>query len=144
MTTEEQIVQKYLELREELEKLENNHKMMLIPLKKKIAGLEEIGSALINMRATKEDPHPNVKTQFGTIFRKNIFNATIEDRKAFLNYAYEYDMNLLDIKASTSGIKEHIERKVKEQAALPADKRTNPAVPGIETSIFGKIVFRKA
>jgi hypothetical protein len=136
--TDEQIILKYFELRAQIEKMENEHKLSLMPFKKNMGVIEEVMGFKLNSLITLKNPKPNIKTDAGTVYKKNIFNVSIKDRTAFTKYAFQNDMKLLDIRASETGVQDHIEAKLKE------DPKANPAIPGIETSRFDKVVFRKA
>lgn len=142
MPTDEQIIRKYLELRAQEEVLKNKHKLELMPLKKDMAVLEEVMGIILSSRATIAEPFPIAKTEAGTAYKKRIFNASITDKPVFLNFAFENDMSLLDIRVSETGVRAHIDKKIKEQLHLPPEKKTNPAVPGVKTDRFDKVIFR--
>ena len=142
MPTDEQIIAKYLELRERKEAMENVHKLELMPIKKDMDVLEEVMGILLAQRVTPKNPSPNAKTEIGTAFKKRIFNVSIKDKPAFVKFAFANDMELLDIRANEKGVGAYIENIVKQNLALPPDKKINPAIPGIETSRLDKVIFR--
>lgn len=142
--SDEQIIAKYLELRDLQTTLENQHKLELMPIKRNMGILEEVMSIRLAARVTPKDPFPKAKTEVGTAYKKRIFSVKIEDKPVFLKFAFANDMKLLDIRASESGIEDHIDLIVKENLNLPEGKKINPAVPGISTSRFDKVIFRRS
>lgn len=144
MYTDQEIVQAYLNLRDEKTKMENRHKLELMPLTEKLNILENVAAVIIASRVTPKVPKPTMKTEVGTAFIKNIFNVTVTDKPVFLDFAFNESMELLDIKASETGVKDWMEKKIKEQSNLLAGERKPVIIPGIKTDQFNKVIFRKA
>lgn len=137
--TDEQIVEKYLQLRARRDVLENQLKLDLIPLKKAMGVLEAVMAA--KMEAIGKN---KIQTEIGTAYKKKIFSVSVKDKTAFLNYAFGQDtLDLLDIKPNEKGVEAHLEKQLAEQMELPENKRVAPKVPGVETSSIHVVQFRK-
>jgi hypothetical protein len=136
--TDEQIILKYLELRAQVERMENELKLRLMPIKKDMGVIEEVMGFKLNSLITPKNTKPKIKTDAGTAYKKNIFSASIKDKPTFLKYAFAHDMSLLDIRVNSTGVEDHINKRLESNPAA------NPLIPGIETSRFDKVVFRKA
>lgn len=142
--TDQEIVQAYLNLRDEKEKMENRHKLELMPINDKLNTLENIVGVILTSRVTPKDKKPTMKTEVGTAFKKRITNVSITDRPAFLTFAFQEDMSLLAIKASSSGVQDWMEKKTQEQSKLIEGERVNVIIPGIKIDRLDKVIFRKA
>lgn len=138
MYTDEEIVKKYLEIRDQKTALENRHKLELMPLNDNLRLLENVMGVLLAQRGKN-----NSSTPVGTAFKKQIFSVTATDLNAFINFAIDNDQRMLDIKPSTTGVKDYIDRKVKEQSKLSEGERKPVIIPGIKTDRLDKIQFRK-
>lgn len=144
MYTDQEIIQAYLNLRDEKAQMENKHKLELMPLNDKLKILENVMNVILTSRVTPKEPKPIAKTEIGTAFKKRIFNVQVTDKPAFISFAFGTDMSLLDIRASETGVKDWIDKKVKEQSKLIEGERVPVIIPGIKTDQLDKVIFRKA
>lgn len=142
--TDQEIVQMYLTLRAEKDRVENRHKLELMPINEKLNTIENVVGVILTSRVTPKEPKPTMKTEAGTAFKKRITNVSITDKPAFLTFAFEQDMSLLDIKASSSGVQDWMEKKVQEQSKLIEGERVSVIIPGIKIDRLDKVIFRKA
>lgn len=133
-----QIVARYLELREELNQMENKFKLACIPHKDKMNQLETIVGVMLTER--KKD---NMPTEAGTAYKKEIFTVTATNLPEFVDYACDVDPKMLKIEPSTTGVKAFIDKKVKENSKLVENERVPVIIPGIKTDKIIKVIFRK-
>lgn len=138
MFTDEQIVAKYLQLRDRKTAMENKHKLELMPLNDAMKKIENIVGEMLAARGKD-----NMKTPVGTAYKKEIFSCTATDRVAFINFAIETDENMLNIQPSSTGVKDWIDKQIAMQAKLPSDKKQPVIIPGLKTDKIFQIIFRR-
>ncbi len=139
--TPEQIIAKYISLREQKEKMEDRHKLELLPIRDAINTLENVLGAMI---AQLPEKTKNIKTEVGTAFQKKITSITTLDLAAFTNFAIDNDPQMLHIKPSDTGVIGYIERETKQQSKLSEGERKPIVIPGIKIEYIYKVQVRKA
>jgi hypothetical protein len=102
--TIDEMIAKYVEFRNYRDTLKHKHAEELKPVLEAMDTLESI--FLDNLSKNGID---SVSSKSGTIFKSKIMAVKIENKQEFTAYAFGVDMGLLDIRASKTGIKEHME-----------------------------------
>lgn len=101
----------FVKLRDEIKRLDDEHKAKVKPLKDVLERLTGVILTFMN-----ENNLQNAKTAAGTVHRTHRSQASLADPDAFMNYVIEKRaFELLDRKANTTAVKEF----VKEHKALP-------------------------
>jgi hypothetical protein len=122
----EALVGKYVELRDELEAIEEQHKQQLAPIKEKLRTLEEF---------FKEDMHASnassLKYPTGTVIRVAKTTYTAVDRSAFFDWVRATgNTDLLEGRLLQSALKEWVDKN----EAMP---------PGIFAKSAFSVTFRR-
>lgn len=138
MYKDEELIAKYLELRDQLERMENMHKLAIMPYKESLSTLENVFSVMITERKVK-----NIKTEVGTAFPREIFTCTATNLGEFVQYAVDKAPTMLKIEPSTTGVNEYIKEETKRQSKLLENERIPIIIPGLKTDKIIKIVVRK-
>jgi len=99
------MVQKYLQLRDKKAELENRHKLELEPIKEALQTLEGIFGQFL-----EQNNMQSFKTEHGTPYRSKLLTVVTEDKNAFVNFALDTWQDLMDIRASKSGIQAYLDR----------------------------------
>jgi hypothetical protein len=113
-----------------------------MPIKDAMNVIENIVGVILTARTSPKDLRPKMATDIGTAYKKEIFSVTITDKPAFENFAFANNFTLLEIRASESAIKAHIEKQVKLQSNLMVNERVPVLIPGIKTDRLDKVIFR--
>lgn len=138
MFTDEQIVAKYLEIRDRKTAMENKHKLELMPLNDALRKLENIVGEMLTKRGKN-----NMPTPVGTAYKKDIFSCTATDRVAFINFAIDTDESMLNIQPSSTGVKDWVDKQVALQAKTPVNQRQPVVVPGLKIDRLIQVIFRR-
>lgn len=98
-------VERYLQVRKQLDDLEREHKATLAPLKEKLVALENWITA-----KAQEDGLETIKTPHGTGYWSTHNTATVASREELFAYCKENDAwDLVESRASKPGVKSYIE-----------------------------------
>lgn len=124
----EDIVKKYLEIREHIDK---ESKAFSETMKPYFEGLETLGNMALTM--LNESGDQNMKTAFGTAYKTTSMGARVIDREAFMKYVLETEgaEALLTAAVSKDAVKEYIE----------ANKEPPP---GVDITYITKVNFRRS
>ena len=123
----EAAAQRYLAVRQEIDKLDKEHQAARAKLVEKQVLLENWFTA-----KAAEDGLSTVKTAVGTGYWSTHHSASVTSREAFFNHCKEHDTwDLVEARASRTGVKSYIE----------ANGEAPPGVNFSSTKVFN---FRKA
>lgn len=97
--------ERYLQVRNQIDSLEREHKTAKAVLTEKLIALENWMTA-----KAQEDGLETVKTPHGTAYWSTHHTATVGSREEFFNFCKEHDAwDLVESRASKTGVKSHIE-----------------------------------
>lgn len=97
--------ERYLQVRNQIESLEREHKTAKAVLTEKLVALENWISA-----KAQEDGLETVKTPHGTAYWSTHHTATVGSREEFFNFCKEHDAwDMVESRASKTGVKSYIE-----------------------------------
>lgn len=97
--------EKYLQVRNEIDGLERDHKTAKAKLTEKLMALENWMTA-----KAQEDGLETVKTPHGTAYWSTHHTATVGSREEFFNFCKEHDAwDMVESRASKTGVKSYIE-----------------------------------
>ena len=97
--------ERYLQVRNQIESLEREHKSAKAALTEKLVALENWISA-----KAQEDGLETVKTPHGTAYWSTHHTATVGSREEFFNFCKEHDAwDMVESRASKTGVKSYIE-----------------------------------
>lgn len=125
--TTDQLIERYVAIRDGKERLEAAHKQEVARYKKAMEKIE--GLLMDRMNADGEE---SKRTQHGTCYKSVKVTAKVADRDAFLAFVQEH--NAWDFVESRVNGKE-VERYAEEHDELP---------PGVTTTRFVKVGVRRA
>jgi transposase len=100
----DQVIQKYIQLRDEKSKIEERHKEELVGHKNAMEKLE----AWLQSHLQKEGLQ-SLKSAIGTAFLKEVSSATVEDRDTFFSFALNGHLELLDARCSKTVVDDFVE-----------------------------------
>jgi len=104
-------VEQYIELRDEISRLDDEHKEKMKPFRDL---LEKLNGALLDHLNNINSE--SVRTDAGTVYKTEKTSATIADGDAFMGYVIENrDWDLLDRRANKTAVAAYIQ----EHGALP-------------------------
>jgi hypothetical protein len=97
--------ERYLQVRNQIESLEREHKTAKAVLTEKLVALENWMTA-----KAQEDGLETVKTPHGTAYWSTHHTATVGSREEFFNFCKEHDAwDMVESRASKTGVKSYIE-----------------------------------
>jgi hypothetical protein len=97
--------ERYLQVRNQIESLEREHKTAKAALTEKLVALENWMTA-----KAQEDGLETVKTPHGTAYWSTHHTATVGSREEFFNFCKEHDAwDMVESRASKTGVKSYIE-----------------------------------
>jgi len=97
--------ERYLQVRNQIESLEREHKTAKAALTEKLIALENWMTA-----KAQEDGLETVKTPHGTAYWSTHHTATVGSREEFFNFCKEHDAwDMVESRASKTGVKSYIE-----------------------------------
>jgi hypothetical protein len=97
-------VAQYVELRDKIKKIENEHKEALEPYKAALDRLNEV--LLQHLNDINSD---SASTDIGTVYRTAKASASLADASAFMDFVIEHRMwDLLDRKANVTAVQDYI------------------------------------
>lgn len=97
--------ERYLQVRNQIDSLEREHKSAKAALTEKLIALENWISA-----KAQEDGLDTVKTPHGTAYWSTHHTATVGSREEFFNFCKEHDAwDMVESRASKTGVKSYIE-----------------------------------
>lgn len=97
--------EKYLQVRNQIDSLEREHKTAKAVLTEKLVALENWMTA-----KAQEDGLETVKTPHGTAYWSTHHTATVGSREEFFNFCKEHDAwDMVESRASKTGVKSYIE-----------------------------------
>lgn len=97
--------ERYLQVRNQIESLEREHKTAKAVLTEKLVVLENWMTA-----KAQEDGLETVKTPHGTAYWSTHHTATVGSREEFFNFCKEHDAwDMVESRASKTGVKSYIE-----------------------------------
>ena len=97
--------EKYLQVRNQIDSLEREHKTAKAALTEKLVALENWMTA-----KAQEDGLETVKTPHGTAYWSTHHTATVGSREEFFNFCKEHDAwDMVESRASKTGVKSYIE-----------------------------------
>lgn len=97
----EQLVDRYIQIRDKIGELEAQHKAQLAPYKEALGKVERLFLAKFN-----EDGVKSVRTNAGTAFTENTVSVTVADWQSFLEYIRANELwDLLGHYASKTAVK---------------------------------------
>lgn len=97
--------ERYLQVRNQIESLEREHKTAKAVLTEKLIALENWMTA-----KAQEDGLETVKTPHGTAYWSTHHTATVGSREEFFNFCKEHDAwDMVESRASKTGVKSYIE-----------------------------------
>lgn len=97
--------EKYLQVRNEIDAIEREHKTAKAKLTEKLIALENWMTA-----KAQEDGLETVKTPHGTAYWSTHHTATVGSREEFFNFCKEHDAwDMVESRASKTGVKSYIE-----------------------------------
>lgn len=127
--TTRDLVAKYVELRKLKQRVEADAEDKLKPIKEGMKLIENVlGEQLHKAGETSK------KTEAGTVYLVKLVSIQVTDKQEFIDFAVENDKDMLDIRASKSGITTFMERH--------KDKKM--VIPGIAISQIINVNIRKA
>lgn len=101
----EMAAEKYLQVRNQIEAMEREHKAAKAVLNEKLMALESWFTA-----KASEDGLETVKTPSGTAYWSTHHTATVASREEFFNFCKEHDAwDMVESRASKTGVKSYIE-----------------------------------
>jgi hypothetical protein len=101
----EMAAEKYLQVRNQIEAMEREHKAAKAVLTEKLIMLESWFTAKAG-----EDGLETVKTPSGTAYWSTHHTATVASREEFFNFCKEHDAwDMVESRASKTGVKSYIE-----------------------------------
>lgn len=101
----EMAAEKYLQVRNQIEAMEREHKAAKAALTEKLITLESWFTA-----KAVEDGLETVKTPSGTAYWSTHHTATVASREEFFNFCKEHDAwDMVESRASKTGVKSYIE-----------------------------------
>ncbi len=101
----EMAAEKYLQVRNQIEAMEREHKAAKAVLTEKLITLESWFTA-----KASEDGLETVKTPSGTAYWSTHHTATVASREEFFNFCKEHDAwDMVESRASKTGVKSYIE-----------------------------------
>lgn len=97
--------ERYLQVRNQIDNLEREHKTAKAVLTEKLVALENWMTA-----KAQEDGLETVKTPHGTAYWSTHHTATVGSREEFFNFCKEHDAwDMVESRASKTGVKSYIE-----------------------------------
>ena len=97
--------ERYIQVRNEIDSLEREHKTAKAVLTEKLVALENWMTA-----KAQEDGLETVKTPHGTAYWSTHHTATVGSREEFFNFCKEHDAwDMVESRASKTGVKSYIE-----------------------------------
>lgn len=97
--------ERYVQVRNQIESLEREHKTAKAALTEKLIALENWMTA-----KAQEDGLETVKTPHGTAYWSTHHTATVGSREEFFNFCKEHDAwDMVESRASKTGVKSYIE-----------------------------------
>ena len=138
MYEDKDLIAKYLELRDQLERMENLHKLALMPIKEAMNTLENVFSVLMTQRKQTK-----IKTEVGTAFTREIFTCTATNLGEFVQFAADKAPTMLKIEPSTTGVNDYVKEETKRQSKLLENERIPIIIPGLKTDKILKVIVRK-
>ena len=97
--------ERYLQVRNQIDSLEREHKTAKAVLTEKLVALENWMTA-----KAQEDGLETVKTPHGTAYWSTHHTATVGSREEFFNFCKEHDAwDMVESRASKTGVKSYIE-----------------------------------
>ena len=97
--------ERYLQVRNQIDNLEREHKTAKAALNEKLIALENWMTA-----KAQEDGLETVKTPHGTAYWSTHHTATVGSREEFFNFCKEHDAwDMVESRASKTGVKSYIE-----------------------------------
>ena len=97
--------ERYLQVRNQIDSLEREHKTAKAALTEKLVALENWMTA-----KAQEDGLETVKTPHGTAYWSTHHTATVGSREEFFNFCKEHDAwDMVESRASKTGVKSYIE-----------------------------------
>lgn len=97
--------ERYLQVRNQIDSLEREHKTAKAALTEKLIALENWMTA-----KAQEDGLETVKTPHGTAYWSTHHTATVGSREEFFNFCKEHDAwDMVESRASKTGVKSYIE-----------------------------------
>lgn len=97
--------ERYLQVRNQIDSLEREHKTAKAVLTEKLIALENWMTA-----KAQEDGLETVKTPHGTAYWSTHHTATVGSREEFFNFCKEHDAwDMVESRASKTGVKSYIE-----------------------------------
>lgn len=97
--------ERYLQVRNQIDGLEREHKAAKAALTEKLVALENWMTA-----KAQEDGLETVKTPHGTAYWSTHHTATVGSREEFFNFCKEHDAwDMVESRASKTGVKSYIE-----------------------------------
>ncbi len=115
--TTDEIVARYIELRNDKAVMEAKHTEELKPIKESMKVIEQYLGTLLHNSGEESK-----KTKSGTVYLSYIMTVVTEDKESFFEYAMENDKGMLDVRPSKSGIKEYLEMHPDETIIIPGIK----------------------
>ena len=120
----EKRVRQYIELRDKIATIREEHKKQLEPFNSMLQTLN--GKLLQMLQAVSAD---NVGTQYGTVYRRTEASATIQDADAFWAFVLGHGTEYADVRANKTTVKEWV---AKTGAAPPGVKYSTNVVVGVQ------------
>jgi hypothetical protein len=122
----DEFVKKYIELRDKIDKLNDEHSEKMKPFFEAKEKLENF--FLVALDAAGAD---SIRCPDGTFFRASKKSVTIADKQVFWEYILTHkDFDMLDVRANPTMVSEHI------------DKHGNPP-PGVNYSVRQSVNVRR-
>lgn len=128
MTTIADLVRKYIDLRDRVKAMDEEHDQKTKPLRDAMQVIE--GACAIHL---KTDGSESIRTEHGTVYQSTTMSAKVMDREALFDFVRDADaFQLLTAAVSKDAVKEYM------------DEHQGMAPPGIEIGYFTKTNFRRA
>lgn len=125
--TVDDVVAKYLMLRDLKATMENKHKLELMPINDNLKTLENVLSTLVASNGGLK-----IQAEAGTAYTRSKLIVTATDLPKFVDFAVVNEPRMLNIQPSTNGVNDYIKLKEKENSKL-ADKDKVPIfIPGLK------------
>jgi hypothetical protein len=130
--SDEQIIARYLALRDQRQEVEARHALELVPFKKGMLLLENIMGDRIAQSGENK-----IATEAGTSYQHKTISMRLDNRKKFITFCLGQPIpyNLMDVEPSKNGVKTYRA----QQQRLKED----PAIPGLLVDPVVRIMFRK-
>ena len=125
--TDLQLIQHYTKLRDHVADANKKHMAAVAPYKE---GMETIETAL--MARLIQRGADNTKTEAGTAYKVDHLNVKVVDRDKFLAYAMNGGEDMLLASPQKDAVRQYL------------DEKKDPALIGIEATIFTDINVRKS